>query len=580
MKPLGDLQILMRQWSALGPFHAVDAMCIAGAGDVARWERIIAAVIGAHGFPAPEWVREYDDIDTAVTEEMNEIFEEDAPPFRFFVAEAGGAGHWLGLVWDHWVADSMTIRELMRRLHAGWNGGELPPLRFAAPPRATVSDALAMAMGRGRGLRSACRLAVGDALDLRVSVCVREFPRGVVEGLVAQARQLGVTVNDWFAAVLMQVFGEWTAEERAAQPRRNRLAIGVAADTRRHFPEASRDAFGFFLTCFALLQPAPEKQAPAELVKRIAEETRTFKKEGAAQRFDGAWRALRWGAWLAISRRQRASLLQRSAPCVAGLSNVNLDTGWIADAPGLADYRRVSPCGPLTPVAFAPTTLRGRLSLVVTHRLNTFTAAQAGAFATEFVMRVTALSQANSGAAFENSSWPGAGRLSPVLAAIRLRLGRSCSTGRHSIAAQIYRISPGGELVTATGEAVPFNAKLDGGAEVGEVSPRGLTLSGWVIHSDAPDAPLDVVAVVDGEVAGSVRSSIPRPDVGSHFAVSDPPVGFRIEIPQPVSSDPVVRLFVVCLDGSARELNYVAGLFKLRHGWKNSERLEGAPNLG
>ncbi len=566
MKPLGDLQKLMRQWSGLGPFHAVDAMCIAGAGDVARWEKIIAAVVGAHGFAAPEWVREYDDIDTAVTEEMNEIFEEDAPPFRFFVAGAGGAGHWLGLVWDHWVADSVTIRELMRRLHAGWNGGELPPLRFAAPPRASVSDALAMSLEKGRSFRTAYRMLMVDAMDLRVGLCVREFPQEVLGILKALAKEHGATVNDLFAAVLMQLLGEWTAGARARQRKRNQLSIGVAMNTRPFFPEESRDAFGFFLTCFAMFQPAPERQPFVDLLRCIAGETQSIKAAPKPTRLDGAWRALRWGGWLGVFRRRRAGLMHRCAPCSGGLSNVNLDAEWLKDASGLLDYRRVSPCGPLTPIAFAPTTLRGRLTLAVTYRPNMIDAVQAGWLATEFVLRIAAMAREKSGAVFGRASWPALARLTPVLAAIRLHLAATPAAGGPSIAATLYRIAPNGDLVTATGEPVPYGGRLEGHAEVGEAASPGLRMSGWVMNHDSPATMCDVVVVVDGEVVASGRSSIPRPDVGAQFSIPVPPAGFVVNVPSVVSKDPGVRLFVVALDGSARELRYIEGCFGLRHG--------------
>lgn len=554
----------MRQWARLGPYHALDAMRLDGAGDTERWGAAIAAVFGAHGFGPPEWVREYEDIETAVAEEMNEIFGDGEGPFRFFVAPEGGDSHWLGVVWDHWVADSVTIRELMRRMHAAWNGAKLPPLRFAAPPRSTVSEAFGMLL-EGRRFRTAFRLPVRDVLDLRVGVCIREFPCEVAGELRDLARRHGATVNDCFIAMIMLLLGERTAATRAKQRRRNEVAIGVAADTRHLFPEESRDAFGFFLTCFSIQQAAPEKIPFPELLARVAGETRALKADRALVRHDGAWRALRWWARLNVFRRQRAGFIHRCAPCVAGLSNVNLDAGWLPQAAGLLDYRRISPCGPLTPIVFAPTTLRGRLALAITHRLNFFDAAQAGRLATDCVLRLTAIARGNVTTPFPADSWPRARRLGPEDAAIRLRLGSPSPVGGGTIATELYRISPQGDLVTCTGEVIPFSPRLEGGAEVGEVTPDGLALSGWVLNHDEPDAPLDVIAVVDGMVAGSGRSSIPRPDIGSFFAMKNPPAGFTIALPRPASDDPVVRLFAVSLGGHAREVNYVSGLFKLRH---------------
>jgi hypothetical protein len=245
---------------------------------------------------------------------------------------------------------------------------------------------------------------------------------------------------------------------------------------------------------------------------------------------------------------------------------VNLDAEWLHDAPGLLDYRRVSPCGPLTPIAFAPTTLRGRLALAVTYRPNIIGAAQAGWLATEFVLRVTAMAREKSGVVFDNASWPVLARLTPVAAAIRLHLAAPPSAGGASIAATLYRIARNGDLVTATGEPVPYGGRLEGHVEVGEAASPGLRVSGWVMNHDSPSTTCDVVVVVDGEVIANGRSSIPRPDVGVHFSIPVPPAGFVVDVPNVVSKDPVVRLFVVALDGSARELRYIEGGFRLRHG--------------
>jgi hypothetical protein len=73
---------------------------------------------------------------------------------------------------------------------------------------------------------------------------------------------------------------------------------------------------------------------------------------------------------------------------VAGISNVNMTGSWVdppassdertderangRPIPQILDYPRISPTGPLIPLVFTLTTIRGRLSLCVTYRTQAF----------------------------------------------------------------------------------------------------------------------------------------------------------------------------------------------------------------
>lgn len=384
---LSDFQWLMRDWAALGPYHALDAMQLDGAGDRAAWQDKVASMLSAHGFAPDAPLREYAHLDTAVAVEMNERFASTAQPFRFFIVPDHGS-HWLGLVWNHWVADSVTIRELMHRLHAAWFGATLPPLRHARPPRAGLLTTLATAWRHRRLHRRAYRIPVADPLDLRVGTCTRSLADDLLPKLLAHSRKHGATVNDCFLAALAQTLGEWSAAERANSAR-NEVALGVAVNTRPLFPQESRDAFGFFLSYFTIVRPSPERVPWAELLRGIAMETRWLKQTRAAIRFDAGWRAVRWWSRANPQPRRRALAPHRGVPCAGSISNVNLDAEWPAAASTLLDYRRFSPCGPLVPMVFVPTTLRGRIVLSVTHRSTVLDAATANALTDAFIQRVT-----------------------------------------------------------------------------------------------------------------------------------------------------------------------------------------------
>ncbi len=120
------------------------------------------------------------------------------------------------------------------------------------------------------------------------------------------------------------------------------------------------------------MERAPEKVPLPDLAARIAEQTRRLKAVTGAPVFAAAllfWR-------LARSRHAQANLYQRSAPLAAGLSNVNLTGSWIERSP-IVEYRRVGPTGPVVPLTFMITTLRGRIFFDTTYRTTAFTREEA-----------------------------------------------------------------------------------------------------------------------------------------------------------------------------------------------------------
>ena len=72
---------------------------------------------------------------------------------------------------------------------------------------------------------------------------------------------------------------------------------------------------------------------------------------------------------------------------VAGLSNVNLTGSWIEQAP-IVEYRRVGPTGPVVPILFMITTLRGRIFIDVTYRRTAFSRLEAETAVRDFAARL------------------------------------------------------------------------------------------------------------------------------------------------------------------------------------------------
>lgn len=158
-----------------------------------------------------------------------------------------------------------------------------------------------------------------------------------------------------------------------------------------------------------------------------------------------------------------------------------------------------------------------------------------------------------------------AARLRGEAAALRLRLATPASTGNDDAAARFYRVVGEGALATVDGHPLPVGTRLEGAAEVGRLTPEGLTVSGWALDRDDPATPVEILVVVDGAVAGRGRGSVIRGDVGQAYSVPDPVVGFAVELPVPEGKDPAVRLFAASLGGFVRELGYHSELFELKH---------------
>ncbi len=84
---------------------------------------------------------------------------------------------------------------------------------------------------------------------------------------------------------------------------------------------------------------------------------------------------------------------RKHMPLAGGISNVNLSRSWAsAHHPHLIrDYVRVSPTGPMIPVAFTPTSLGDDLNLAMTYRSAIIPRETAEAMAEGFLSRLTHL---------------------------------------------------------------------------------------------------------------------------------------------------------------------------------------------
>jgi NRPS condensation-like uncharacterized protein len=404
---LNDFQKLMRRWAALGPYNAGHVMRISGDADLERWRGVITAIlreIGVEGCGNLSIAASAQELEATIAQELNLPFASGACPLRAFVVSHDNGSHFLGVIFDHWFADSYSMRLLMHRFFLAYqrpNGGRIDsPVRFA-----TAEDNQILSKGRGGFIafiasirsyfrhRRAYRIKLSDPLDFRAGFLLVNFPDGLIDNLRTAAKNGGITVNDLFLAASAQVLGTRSAEARL-RSRRNRIALATAVDLRPVAGKALDRVFGFFLSYFTVVLARPEDQPLMKLAAAIARETSAIKSKAEPIRFIVGLRIMRILWDLFREPRLKAQLFPKALPLLAGISNVNLTGSWMdqpADASDVRvmDYLRISPVGPLLPLIFTPSTIGDRLSLGVTYRTTAFSKAEAQQIAQDFASVLT-----------------------------------------------------------------------------------------------------------------------------------------------------------------------------------------------
>ncbi len=430
MKPLNIFQRCIRVWEESHPYNAAQVLEVAGEADVARisaaWNEVLAASglgtarVDGRWFCYEEAPCQKVEVVGAspggmgleghLTRELNRPFSDEGAvpgrhgtlatmPFRPFVVPGNGAYH-MGLIYQHWVADSMSLRMLVRewfcRLHDP--GGVVGrPVhvphrglwRYFGPSRSgwnLVAGAISV-------LRSTTEFSRARRIDegsggQDVECTLHRLPDGMVDLLLAVARRRQATLNDLFLAALARA-----CDEHGADPRQSRrdLALGAIVDLRAMSSENLENTFGLFLGFTSVVIRAELLRNRDWLVANVASQS-AHQKESRAAQVSMMRMAAGYAQGRFLSPRRLAAFYRNYMPLSGGISNVNMNRAWPAKyhPSPLLDYIRAAPTGPMVPLVIAVTTIGKRLTFVLTRRASLVDRVRGAELARTFVDELTA----------------------------------------------------------------------------------------------------------------------------------------------------------------------------------------------
>jgi hypothetical protein len=231
----------------------------------------------------------------------------------------------------------------------------------------SVAESLMDMTRRHVRLRRVQKIASSSLADYDTRFQLIDARPGLITQIRAAARRRNVKVND----IILAALAEACAEHVPLQPRRNRrdVAVGSVVDLRPFGPPGLSNTFGLFLGVSNVICQPAELRDFDRLLYAVARQTRHQKNTGVAQA------SLMWmGAAMVIGSLSKPNELyhfyRKELPLAGGSSNVDLSRTWVADyhpAP-LLEYIRISPTGPMTPLAVTTTTLNDQFHLGITHR--------------------------------------------------------------------------------------------------------------------------------------------------------------------------------------------------------------------
>jgi hypothetical protein len=345
------------------------------------------------------------DLPIFLSEHLNKPFNDpDEPPFRPFLVSCDGTCR-LGLIYQHWVADSISIRLLMRE----WFYRLYDPARAATAPMRHADSGYWSLFGphasnwpavlglintfrRYFRYRRVMKVVSKNVNDPVVQVQVNDLPC-VMEKVTAYARAHGVKVNDIFGAAMADLAAHHVSlQERG---KRQDIAVGSVVDLRPMTNTDLRNVFGLFLGFSSVVCTPRDRSSWESLLRSVSTQNRVGREFGTTQT-SLIWMLCALGIGRFLSPKRLYRFYRKDIPLSAGVSNVNLNPTWVGryHPDPILSYARISPAGPMTPIVFSTTTLGTDLQVSVTFRRGAMSETRAAAMFADFAERLRSLTAA------------------------------------------------------------------------------------------------------------------------------------------------------------------------------------------
>jgi hypothetical protein len=433
--PVGRLnafQRVMLQWSELHPYNAAHTYQLSGPLNLPALREAIRETLEHNGLGIAEIDPEglsyrHEAIDASqsaevalvggeglpekrlaahLARELNEPFARPrCQPFRFSVVDAGPTSHYVSLTYDHWVADSVGARLLMRHVLGRYLKLDIPENQgtldlYPGTYREVFAHRLHgshLAMPVLRSIRSwidnraAWRVAYASVSQMAIGYAMYAVRPGTVQKVCRFAHANEASVNDVFLAVLARALANFLPR-RAAKAGARHMALGTIVDTRGDAGEDLSESLGTFLGYFVTRVAGDQTVSLDGLTRHIAATTRLQKAQRSYLDSAVNYRVAS-AIWPRLKPESRLHFARRALPLTAGISNVYLRGTWIDQqgAGRILDVRRAVSNGPTLPLVVSPTTLGENMNIAVTYRLTGFSQAKIDGIMESFVNQLETL---------------------------------------------------------------------------------------------------------------------------------------------------------------------------------------------
>jgi hypothetical protein len=413
---------MMLQWSELHPYNACHVCRLRGATDPERLRDAAQQVFHRNGLGVTEIVAggrayraEYSgEIDVRVVppgqdspvrlewlvaDELNRPFARPRfGPIRFVLLPGQDDSHFLVTTYDHWTADSVASRLLLRQILGQYLACQMPErqqvlttydgtFRHAFPQHLRwrrIGAAASRAIGRVVRPVKVLQPAYGSIHDLSLGYRWRDGPADFVERLRRCAKFHEATAHDVILSALACALDRHLPRRAARDPDR-RIALATMVDARRDAAKNLDSHLGSFLTYHAVSLDRTETLTLSNMLRQVRVQTAVHRATGG--HFNSVVdMKLLVGIWPALKPPVRARFLRRAFPLSGSVSNVVIHEEWFGDAGKelVLDYYRASPTGPVAPLVMTPTTYRDRMNVGVSYRATAFSSSRVDALLDTF----------------------------------------------------------------------------------------------------------------------------------------------------------------------------------------------------